>query len=413
MGVERRRWVWLTGLMVFGLVFVLSLEGWVLGGLREDPLRNTPLALVEDGIRVKGALPSFDHIEQGKYASRFENGVTAVYTLDADLQKTMENYFKQYRVPYGVFVAMDPKTGKVLASVEYSYVDPKADRLALRATYPAASIFKLVTASAALEENKARPDTEIAFHGGLYRLGPKNWVDNPKRDKQKISLAEALAKSCNVAFAKVALRWLDVPTLLNYGERFQFNRPIPFELPVQVSRMQIDESERGLAMSAAGFGDVGLSPLHAAMIGSSIANDGVMMSPCMIDEVRDAEGNTLYACQPKVFATTISPATAESLRDMMAMAVIKGTSRKAFRVKRREASLRGITIGGKTGSLTGEDPPGKYSWFVGMAPMEDPEIAVAAMVINQPKWRIKASQVAKEGLAAYFQSENLRKVASQ
>ncbi|MDC4224910.1 MAG: penicillin-binding transpeptidase domain-containing protein [Candidatus Manganitrophus sp.] len=95
------------------------------------------------------------------------------------------------------------------------------------------------------------------------------------------------------------------------------------------------------------------------------------------------------------------------------MAVIKGTSRKAFRVKRREASLRGITIGGKTGSLSGEDPPGKYSWFVGMAPMEDPEIAVAAMVINQPKWRIKASQVAKEGLAAYFQSENLRKVASQ
>ncbi|MDC4224908.1 MAG: penicillin-binding transpeptidase domain-containing protein [Candidatus Manganitrophus sp.] len=165
-------------------------------------MRNTPLALVEDGIRVKGALPSFDHIEQGKYASRFENGVTAVYTLDADLQKTMENYFKQYRVPYGVFVAMDPKTGKVLASVEYSYVDPKADRLALRATYPAASIFKLVTASAALEENKARPDTEIAFHGGLYRLGPKNWVDNPKRDKQKISLAEALAKSCNVALCE-------------------------------------------------------------------------------------------------------------------------------------------------------------------------------------------------------------------
>ncbi len=413
MGVEGRRWGWVTGLVLFGFVFVVSLESGVLGELTEDPLRNTPFALVEDGIRIKGALPPFDHTEQGKYVSRFENGVTAVYTLDADLQKAMESYFKQYRVPYGVFVAMDPKTGKVLASVEYSSVDPKADRLAFRATYPAASIFKLVTASAALEEKKARPETEIAFHGGLYRLGPKNWVDNPKRDKQKISLAEALAKSCNVAFAKVALRWLDVPTLLSYGERFQFNRPIPFELPVQVSRMEIDESERGLAMSAAGFGDVGLSPLHGAMIGAAIANDGVMMSPCMIDHVRRADGTKLYECEPKVFAETISPATAESLREMMAMAVIKGTSRKAFRVKRREASLRGITIGGKTGSLTGEDPPGKYSWFVGMAPMEDPEIVVAAMVINQPKWRIKASQVAKEGFAAYFQSENLRKVASQ
>lgn len=94
-----------------------------------------------------------------------------------------------------------------------------------------------------------------------------------------MSLAEAMAKSSNVIFAKTALRWLDVPTLLSYGERFQFNRPIPFELPVQVSRMEIDDSERGLAMSAAGFGDVGLSPLHGAMIGAAIANDGVMMAP--------------------------------------------------------------------------------------------------------------------------------------
>lgn len=413
MGFVGRRWGWVTGLVVFSLVFVLFLEGWGSGGFWEDPLQHTPLALVEEGIRIRGPLPPFDHTEQGKYVSRFENGVTAVYTIDTALQNAMENYFKKYQVPYGVFVAMDPNTGKVLASVEYSAVNPKAERLAFRATYPAASIFKLVTASAALEEKKVRPETEITFHGGLYRLGPKNWVDNPKRDKQKISVAEALAKSCNVAFAKVALRWLNAPTLLSYAERFQFNRPIPFELPVQVSRMEIDQSERGLAMTAAGFGDVGLSPLHGAMIGAAIANDGVMMSPCLIDHVRDANGATLYECVPKIFSEAIAPETAQSLREMMAMAVIKGTSRKAFRMKRREASIRGITIGGKTGSLTGEDPPGKYSWFVGMAPMEDPEIAVAAMVINQPKWRIKASQVAKEGFAAYFQSENLRRLASQ
>lgn len=413
MGVEGRRWGWVIGLIVFGLVFIFSVESGVLGELTEDPLRKTPLALVEEGIRIRGALSPFDHTEQGKYLSRFENGVTAVYTFDPDLQTTMERYFKRYRVPYGVFIAMDPKSGKLLASVEYSVIDPKADRLAFRATYPAASIFKLVTGAAALEEGKARPETEIAFHGGLYRLGPKNWVDNPKRDKQKMSLAEAMAKSSNVVFAKTALRWLDVPTLLSYGERFQFNRPIPFELPVQVSRMEIDDSERGLAMSAAGFGDVGLSPLHGAMIGAAIANDGVMMAPCMIDTVRDADGTPIYQCEPKVFATAIAPETAASLREMMAMAVIKGTSRKAFRVKRREVSLRGITIGGKTGSLTGEDPPGKYSWFVGMAPMEDPEIVVAAMIINQPKWHIKASQAAKEGFAAYFRSENLRKIASQ
>ncbi|WDT78866.1 MAG: hypothetical protein MPW14_17020 [Candidatus Manganitrophus sp.] len=140
MGVEGRRWGWVTGLVVFGLVFIFSVESGVLGELTEDPLRETPLALVEDGIRIRGAIPPYDHTEQGKYVSRFENGVTAVYTLDPDLQTAMERYFKRYRVPYGVFVAMDPKTGKVLASVEYSSIDPNADRLALRATYPAASI---------------------------------------------------------------------------------------------------------------------------------------------------------------------------------------------------------------------------------------------------------------------------------
>lgn len=407
------RGLWIAGLVVFALTGVFLLEGWGLGGLFEDPLQNTPLTLVEDGIRIKSPLPPLDHTERGKYVSRFQNGTTAVYTFDAALQQAMENYFKRYKVPYGVFVAMDPNTGKVLASVEYSAENPRAERLALRATYPAASIFKLVTASAAIEERKARPETEITYHGGLYRLGPRNWVDNPKRDKLKITIGEALAKSCNVAFAKIALRWLDVPTLLDYAERFQFNRPIPFELPMQMSRMEIENSERGLARTAAGFGEVGLSPLHGAMIGSAIANDGVMMAPCMIDQVFDASGAKIYECQPKIFSTVISAETSQLLREMMAMTVIKGTSRKAFRLKRREATLRGITIGGKTGSLTGEDPPGKYSWFVGMAPLEDPEIAVAVMIINHPKWKIKASQAAKEGFDAYFHAESLRRVANQ
>ncbi len=380
--------------------------------LEENPLEKTPLTRVEERIEIRGPSPPLGRIEEGKFISRFDNGVTAVYTHDPGLQAAMERYFKRYQVPYGVFVAIDPNTGKILASVEYSAENPKVEGLAFRATYPAASIFKLVTAAAALEEKKASPDTMITFHGGLYPLGPRNWVDNPRRDKQKISLAEALAKSANAPFAKIALRWLNIPMLLGYGERFQFNRPIPFELPVEVSRIEIEQSERGLARTAAGFGEVGLSPLHGAMIGAAIANNGVMMAPCMIDHVLDADGSMLYECLPKVFsADVVSVETAQSLREMMAMAVIKGTSRKAFRFKRREASLRGITIGGKTGSLTGENPPGKYSWFVGMAPIEDPEIAVAVMIINRPKWRIKASQAAKEGLAAFFQSENLRKLA--
>ncbi|HLG21640.1 MAG TPA: penicillin-binding transpeptidase domain-containing protein [Candidatus Manganitrophaceae bacterium] len=405
--------IWITGLIISGVALILVLERWALGSFLEDPLAGAPFILQGDAIRFKEFPLEFNQTSQGKYTTRFENGTTAVYTIDAALQKEMERFFKRYRVPYGVFVAMEPVTGKVLAIAEYSEENPKAERLALRSTYPAASIFKLVTASAAIEEKKATPETEIAYHGGLYRLGPRNWIDNPKRDKLKITFGEALAKSCNVAFAKVALRWLSAPALLAYGERFQFNRPIPFELPVQVSRMEIEDSERGVARTAAGFGQVGLSPLHAAMIGAAIANDGVMMTPCLVDFVLDSNGNKIYECRPRPLANAVSVETAASLKKMMAMTVINGTSRKVFRVRRGETGLRGITVGGKTGSLTGEDPPGKYSWFVGMAPMDAPEIAVAALVINRPKWRIKATEVAKAGLTAYFHSDPLRRVADR
>jgi len=414
-GLKGRKGIWVTLFLIVGVVLIFGVETGVLGEFSENPLQNTPLRIDPAGIRFQGFRPKLDHVEEGKYVTRFQNGVTAVYTIDAALQTTMEKFFKRYRVPYGVFVAMDPKSGKVLALVEYSAENPKSEALATRATYPAASIFKLVTAAAAIEEKKADPATSISYYrSGMRRLGPKHWTDNPKKDKLKITLAEALARSNNTAFAKVALRWLDVPKLIDYAERFQFNRPIPFELPVQISQMEIENSESGLARTAAGFGDVGLSPLHAALIGSAIANDGAMITPCLVDEVFSPTGEKIYECTPRVFATAVSSETAESLREMMAMTVISGTSRKAFRMKRRERSLRGITIGGKTGSLTGEDPPGKYSWFVGMAPLEAPEIAIAALVINRPLWKIKASEVAKEGFAAYFRPDlPPRKVANQ
>ncbi len=350
---------------------------------------------------------SLDHIKGGMVASPLKDGLTVVYTIEPNLQSAMERYFRRFRVPYGVFVAIEPDSGKILALAEYSDENPKARHLSLRATYPAASIFKLVTAAAALEEGAAGPDTLISYQGDAYRFRPRNWVYNPKRDKLKMTLGEALAKSNNAVFAEVALRWLNVPMLIEQGERFQFNRPIPFEFPVDVSQMKI-EGNGDLAKSAAGFGEITLSPLHAALIGAAIANDGMMMAPCLIDFIRGPDGAERYACTPKVFSTTISPETARSIRKMMALTVVEGTSRKAFRFKKREASLREVTIGGKTGSLSGDNPKGKYSWFVGMAPIDQPEIAVAALVINRSKWKIKANDVAKAGLTFYFRENPVR-----
>lgn len=352
--------------------------------------------------------PSFDTIEEGRFVQDLGSGYKAVYTLDPVVQKRLQDVFADNRVPYGMAVAVEAKTGRVLAMAEYSRSEPKAKGLPLRATYPAASIFKLVTVAAALEEKKVTPQTTIRFHGGLYSLGPRNWVDNPRRDRQSITVADALAKSCNVAFAKIALHHLSARELLAYSFLMGFNREIEFELPVQPSRAAVSDDPKSIAYTAAGMGRVGLSPVHAAVMTGAIANDGVMMAPYFVDRIVAQDGTLVYAAREHAIGRSLSGDTASTLRRMMANTILRGTSRHAFMSRRGAPYLRGIPIGGKTGSLTGDDPPGKYAWFVGIAPLGDPEIAVAALVINRGKWRIKGSAVGREAFNAYFKSLDVR-----
>ncbi|MDD5433964.1 MAG: penicillin-binding transpeptidase domain-containing protein [Nitrospira sp.] len=345
-----------------------------------------------------------------RYTRSFGKDGQVTYTIDPVLQEKMTELFQKFQVPYGAFVAINPKTGKVLAMVEYSEESKGPQHLALRATYPAASIFKLVTGAAALEKGKADPETVINFSGAFYSLTPRNWKDNPRRDKNKITLADALGKSCNVAFAKVALRWLSSRDLTRYAEKFGFNKPLDFEFPVQTSKIHAENTESSLAKTAAGFGDVTLSPLHGVMIASAIANNGKMMAPRIIDRV-SVNGRDIYNFKSKELYQSISNETAEKLKYMMTKTIEKGTSRHAFHTPSGESYLKDITVGGKTGSLDGTNPKGEYSWFVGMAPIDDPEIAVAVLVINKPVWKIKAPYIAREGLLTYFNRDKL-KVAS-
>jgi len=364
-----------------------------------DPFRRPSLLNdTEDGPQDLSL--RLNHLEGGRFVVPFKNGLKTVYTLNPSLQYGMKDYFRKNKVPYGVFVAMDPYSGKILALVEHSSKEPRAKHLALRATYPAASIFKLITASAAIEEKQAVPATEIE---NLHR---SRW--------SRTTLADAFAASDNNAFAEVALRYLNTKTLMSYANRFKFNQKIPFELPIQVSRIRPEHSREGLANLAAGFGDVGLSPIHAALIGSAIANDGVMVNPCLIERVVSSSGKTILECTPKVFATAISPNTAAQLRQMMGLTITKGTGHKAFKSAWKEPALREIEIGGKTGSLTGDNPAGKVTWFVGMAPLDHPEVVISALIINNRRnWKIKASNVAKEGFQTYFNAKRKIRLASK
>jgi cell division protein FtsI/penicillin-binding protein 2 len=145
-----------------------------------------------------------------------------------------------------------------------------------------------------------------------------------------------------------------------------------------------------------------MSPLHAALIAATIANDGEMPRATLVDRVLDAQGAVLARATPEAFRRVISAATAQQVNSMMQNTVARGTARRTFHDPAGVPFVPGITIAGKTGTLSGENPYRGYTWWVGFAPAEHPTIAVASLVVNTPTWRIKASFVAREALRYHF-----------
>ena len=347
--------------------------------------------------------PHFDKTLDGRYIED-RDSYRFIYTVNPALQARVIEVFRNYRPPFGVFVAIDPKTGKILALADFSRENRNGQGVWQRATYPAASVFKLVTAAGALEKGVLDYDSPVSFRGNQYRLGPQKLAENSKRDR-RINFDEALGKSNNVVFGRVASKLVGFQTLRHYSEAFGFNHPIQFDFPVEASRAIIPEASYDLARCGAGFGEVTLNPLHAAMIAASIANRGVMMRPYLIEEVGDQEGEKLYQAKREVLVQPITPKTAQDLTRMMLRTVEDGTASKTFN-RYGKSLLKKMSICGKTGSLSGDNPPGLYDWFVGFAPADDPQIAFSAMVINHERWRIKGSFVAQEALKAFFGEKN-------
>ena len=327
------------------------------------------------------------------YFADAADGKRVRISVEPELQKQMARLMRTYQPMQGALVAIDPKTGKVLALVEYAK-DGKSDGLATRPLYPAASVFKIITGAALLEAGVS-PDAETCYHGGLRGIVSKLLEDKPHMDRRCMSLSRALAKSANVVFAKMAVKHLDGESLRKAAERFLFNRPI-WDVPVEASPADIPDGKLDLAKSAAGFGKVKLSPLHAALIAAAVGNGGIAYEPSLIEEV---DGEPFKATGS---SRLLKQETATALRDMMKYTVTEGTATSSFRERGRSV-LGDIEVAGKTGSMSNHRRPFMdYSWFVGFAPADDPKIAVAAVVVNGLKWRIHAPYVAREAFRAYL-----------
>ena len=336
-------------------------------------------------------------LQRGYYS--LTDGTRVELSIDPVIQAAANKVLAKYEVPWGAVVAIEPSSGRILALSSHSELDPAGEDVVLRSGMPAASLFKVVTAAAAIEVAGLEEDTEIFYRGGDLTLNRGNYLASSSRDTRKISLGRALAKSCNPAFARLATEYLSADILKSYAEAFAFTTSLSTGLPVKLSSYSPVEDTYQLARTAAGFGKAELGPVHAAAIAGALANGGKLMRPRIIDKVVSASGDVLFETKSELLKRSIRPETAKQLLEMMEATVTSGTARRQFR---RSKILKKVRIAAKTGTLSGDSPKGRYHWLIAAAPAEAPEIALAAVVIDPGKAKINGTAVARLVLEEYF-----------
>lgn len=317
-------------------------------------------------------------------------------TLVAELQRQATEALGNQR---GAVVAIDPSTGAILAFVSSPTFDPNTildsagaanwdalsndpaeplrDR-ASRESYPPGSTFKVITAAAAIEAGVAGPDTlfanlvELPLPGSTAMI--RNFAGSLCGDGAEVTLREAFRRSCNTVFGQLAMD-LGAARIEEQAGLFGFNRDIPFEWEALAGVFPDAASFGGdlaaLAQSGLGQRDVQATPLLMAMVAAAIANGGNEMEPFMVARIYDAAGAVVDERAPSVWATPISPATADVMAGMMEQVVASGTGTRA--------AVSGVRVAGKTGTAETENGP-PHAWFIGFAPVEFPTIALAVVV---------------------------------
>lgn len=331
------------------------------------------------------------------------DGTTLNLSINPELQQRIQGYLATTRPNYAVFVAVEPATGRVLSLTGYSATDPSWQLNAAYQVYPMASLFKMVTAAAALENRKINPATVLEFRGRLASETPKNWDPSPKGRNNRMDVTDAMGKSVNPIYGMIASDLLGKEQLMQACNSFGFNRTLLLPgVPAVPSSAPAVETTNDLRLQGCGLDhDLQVSPIHAAAITAAIANQGTMMVPRLVDRAT-RDGRELKIPAIRQLERVITAETANNLTDMLLTTVTSGTSRKAFRSHEGRRLLSDMKIAAKTGSIDGDNPKGHYSWFTAYAPADQPRIALVALVINGDKWKIKATQLGEQALAEFF-----------
>jgi penicillin-binding protein A len=332
--------------------------------------------------------------------SQEPQGGSALLTIDRAAQRAAyQGLLDLPGTAEGAVVALEPSTGKVLAMASSPSYNPnrlathdfsKSDKAwkelnsaprdpmfnrAIQGRYPPGSTFKLVTASAALETGNYTPDSAVTGTAVLdLPLTTTNMVNESGGScgGDTITLRTALAVSCNTAFADLGMT-IGANRIEEQAQKYGWGQDVFDDLPGDVeSVFPRNPDEPQTAFSAIGQFDVAATPLQMAMVVSGIANDGVVMKPHLVSELRSPDLETLEEVEPEELSQAVSPDTAEQMQSMMVSVTNEGTG--------STGAIPGIAVGSKTGTAQSAAARNPYAWYVSFAPANNPKVAVAAFI---------------------------------
>ncbi len=343
-------------------------------------------------------------------------------TIDHDIQLAAREALGDRK---GSVVALDPRTGDILAFWSFPSYDPNVlgsvdlvaaetfwnelqarpagedPRLAkmYREIFFPGSTFKTVTLAAALDANVATVSDPV-FETAREYVAPLTTVplQNFGGSTCGGDLLEAFRISCNTVFAQLAAEVIGPGPMVDVAERFGFNEAPPLDLPSVAAStfptdygIQVDETDAeppvpiventpALAQAGIGQNDVKATPLQMALVAAAVANGGVLMEPHLMHEIRDQQGALLEAYEPRVWRGVVSSTDAEVLRAAMVTVASAGTA--------TGLQVPGFEVGGKTGTaqVDADRPDDTHAWIIGFAgdPGEAPSVAIAVVVESEP-----------------------------
>jgi len=338
----------------------------------------------------------FQRVEQ-IFTGQTPRGSNVSISLDPQVQRAAYDALGDLQ---GAVLAIEPDTGRVLAMVsspsfdtnllavhddaavtetyaalEADPLDPLGNRAIAGALNPPGSTFKLVVASAALASGEYTPESTFDNPARWQLPGSSDSISNSGGGTcgpgETVTLATALALSCNIPMAQLAVQLGD-NAIREEAEKYGFNSS--FELPLVSTASTypraLDDAQT--ALSGFGQGDVRATPLQMAMVSAGVANEGVVMNPRMVDRVIGPDLSTQQVFEDSEFQRALSEEDAATMTQMMVANVRDGIA--------SGARIEGVEVAGKTGTAeNGPDDP--YTlWFTGFAPAEDPQVAVAVVI---------------------------------